>query len=84
MGSTRDAPIVSAAGSSRRRPTGRRSGAETNVRILGVCGAGGIGFLISDKIQSYELREVCTVMILIIAAVTVIDLVCGRLMQRFI
>jgi len=60
---------------------------ETNVRsatILGVCGAGGIGFLISDKIQSYELREVCTMMILIIAAVSVIDLVCGRLMKRFI
>lgn len=60
---------------------------ETNVRsatILGVVGAGGIGFLMSDKINGYQYREVCTMMIVVIAAVTAIDLVCTRLMRAVV
>ncbi|MEL6797339.1 MAG: phosphate/phosphonate ABC transporter permease [Planctomycetota bacterium] len=58
---------------------------ESNVRsasVLGLVGAGGIGFLIDAKLKSYQFQEVATMMILIIAVVTVIDLVCGALMRR--
>lgn len=60
---------------------------ESNVRsaaILGVCGAGGIGMLLQSKIQSYQYREVCTMMILIIIVVTLIDAGCSRAMRRLL
>ncbi len=60
---------------------------ESNVRsaaILGWVGAGGIGFLLQDKMNGYSYREVCTMMIMIILAVCVIDYFCGRLRRRFI
>lgn len=60
---------------------------ETNVRsatILGVVGAGGIGFLMSDKINGYQLREVCTMMIIVVIAVCLIDLACTRLMRAVV
>lgn len=59
---------------------------ESNVRsatILGFVGAGGIGFLIFDKINGYLYREVSTMMIMVIASVTVIDYFCGMLRKRF-
>ena len=60
---------------------------ETNVRsatILGFVGAGGIGFLIFDKLNGYLYREVCTMMILVILMVTVIDYFCGRIRSKFV
>ncbi|MDX2148849.1 MAG: phosphonate ABC transporter, permease protein PhnE [Planctomycetota bacterium] len=60
---------------------------ETNVRsatILGFCGAGGIGKFMVDKINGYSYREVCTMMIIIIVVVAIIDFLCGRLRKRFI
>jgi phosphonate transport system permease protein len=60
---------------------------ESNVRsaaILGFVGAGGIGFLIFDKLNGYLFREVCTMMIIIIIAVGIIDYLCGKLRKRFI
>ena len=60
---------------------------ESNVRsaaILGFVGAGGIGFLIFDKLNGYLFREVCTMMIIIIVAVGIIDYLCGKLRRRFI
>ncbi|MBU1247341.1 MAG: phosphonate ABC transporter, permease protein PhnE [Proteobacteria bacterium] len=60
---------------------------ESNVRsasILGFVGAGGIGFLMFDKINGYLYREVCTMMILVILTVTVIDYLCGILRRRFV
>lgn len=60
---------------------------EANVRgatILGVVGAGGIGQLLMDKFGAYEFQEVATMMILIIAVVTLIDLACTRTMRRFV
>ena len=60
---------------------------ESNVRsatILGFCGAGGIGFLMFDKINGYLYREVCTMMILVILSVTVIDYLCGVLRKQFV
>jgi phosphonate transport system permease protein len=60
---------------------------ESNVRsatVLGVVGAGGIGFLLNDKLAGFKLHEVCTIMIMIILVVSAIDLICGRAMRRFI
>ncbi len=60
---------------------------ESNVRsatVLGFVGAGGIGFLIFDKLNGYLFREVCTMMIIIIIAVGIIDHLCGKLRSRFI
>ena len=59
---------------------------ESNVRsatILGFVGAGGIGFLMFDKINGFLYREVCTMMIMVIVSVTVIDYFCGILRARF-
>jgi phosphonate transport system permease protein len=52
--------------------------------ILGFVGAGGIGFLIFDKLNGYLFREVCTMMIIIILTVGIIDHLCGKLRNRFI
>ncbi|BCS89863.1 phosphonate ABC transporter, permease protein PhnE [Pseudodesulfovibrio sediminis] len=60
---------------------------ESNVRsatILGFVGAGGIGFLMFDKINGYLYREVCTMMIMVILSVTLIDYMCGILRRRFV
>lgn len=60
---------------------------ESNVRsatILGFVGAGGIGFLMFDKINGYLYKEVCTMMIIVIFSVTIIDYLCGKLRGRFI
>jgi phosphonate transport system permease protein len=60
---------------------------ESNVRsaaILGFVGAGGIGFLIFDKLNGYLFREVCSMMMIIIIAVGIIDFFCGKLRNRFI
>ena len=60
---------------------------ESNVRsatILGFCGAGGIGFLMFDKLNGYLYREVCTMMIMVIASVSIIDYLCGKLRSQFI
>jgi len=60
---------------------------ESNVRsaaILGFVGAGGIGFLIFDKLNGYLFQEVCTIMIIIIITVGIIDHFCGKIRMRFI
>lgn len=60
---------------------------ESNVRsatILGFCGAGGIGFLMFDKLNGYLYREVCTMMIMVILSVSIIDFLCGKLRNYFI
>lgn len=60
---------------------------EHNVRsasILGIVGAGGIGFLLADRLRAYELEEACTIIILIILAVYAIDYLSKILRERFI
>ncbi|MBU2512768.1 phosphonate ABC transporter, permease protein PhnE [bacterium] len=60
---------------------------ESNVRsatILGFVGAGGIGFLMFDKLNGYLYREVATMMIMVVASVSIIDFFCGKLRNRFI
>jgi phosphonate transport system permease protein len=60
---------------------------EHNVRsasILGIVGAGGIGFLLADRLRAYELQEACLIIILIILAVYAIDLLSKTLRERLI
>jgi phosphonate transport system permease protein len=49
---------------------------EHNVRsasILGIVGAGGIGFLLADRLRAYELQEACLIIILVVLTVYAID-----------
>lgn len=60
---------------------------ESNVRsstILGIVGAGGIGFLLSDRIAAYKWDEAWSIIFLIIAMVYVIDWLSGMIRQRLI
>ncbi len=53
---------------------------ESNVRsgtILGIVGAGGIGFLLSDRISAYRWGEAWSIIFLIIAMVYLIDWISG-------
>lgn len=60
---------------------------ESNVRsgtILGIVGAGGIGFLLADRIGAYRWDEAWSIIFLIIAMVYVIDWLSGLIRTRFI
>jgi len=60
---------------------------ESNVRsgtILGIVGAGGIGFLLADRISAYKWDEAWSIIFLIIAMVYVIDWLSGIVRQRLI
>ncbi len=60
---------------------------ESNVRsgtILGIVGAGGIGFLLSDRIAAYRWDEAWSIIFMIIAMVYVIDWLSGMIRARLI
>lgn len=60
---------------------------ESNVRsgtILGIVGAGGIGFLLADRITAYRWDEAWSIIFLIIAMVYLIDWLSGLIRVRFI
>jgi phosphonate transport system permease protein len=60
---------------------------ESNVRsatILGIVGAGGIGFQLSERIRGHRWEEVCLILIMILVTVAVIDFVSKNLRQRLI
>ncbi|MEL7114334.1 MAG: phosphonate ABC transporter, permease protein PhnE [Pseudomonadota bacterium] len=60
---------------------------ESNVRsstILGIVGAGGIGFLLSDRISGYFWDQVWTIIFLIIAMVYLIDYLSAQIRTRVI
>jgi phosphonate transport system permease protein len=60
---------------------------EHNVRsasILGIVGAGGIGFLLADRLRAYELQEACLIIILVILAVYAIDYLSKLLRESLI
>ena len=55
---------------------------ESNLRaasVLGIVGAGGIGMVLHDCIRSFEYPQTCAVLILFIAAVSLLDAVSARL-----
>ena len=60
---------------------------ESNVRsgtILGIVGAGGIGFLLADRIGAYRWDEAWSIIFLIIAMVYIIDWLSAKVRGRFI
>ncbi len=60
---------------------------ESNVRsatVVGMVGAGGIGVILWEIIRGFYYAETCAVMIIIIVAVTMIDLVSARVRKMFI
>ncbi|WP_081816628.1 phosphonate ABC transporter, permease protein PhnE [Fodinicurvata fenggangensis] len=60
---------------------------ETNVRsatVLGIVGAGGIGQTLWEAIRGFYYAETAAIMIIILASVTVIDLISQRLRRAFI
>ena len=60
---------------------------ESNVRsstILGIVGAGGIGFLLSDRIRAYRWDEAWSIIILIIVMVYIIDAISAAIRMRII
>ena len=60
---------------------------ESNTRaatILGIVGAGGIGFLLSDNLRAFEFSNATTIIMMIIAVVYVIDYLSRKLRERYI
>ncbi len=60
---------------------------ESNVRsasILGIVGAGGIGYQLADRLRVYEFGQASLIVIMIIITVAVIDMISGRLRARLI
>jgi len=60
---------------------------ESNTRsatILGIVGAGGIGYQLSDRLRVYDWGEASTIILLILIAVYAIDLISARLRRVLI
>jgi phosphonate transport system permease protein len=60
---------------------------ESNTRsatILGIVGAGGIGYQLADRLRVYEFGQASLIILLVIAAVSVIDLLSATLRARLI
>lgn len=60
---------------------------ESNVRsatILGIVGAGGIGFQLSDRIRAHHWEEACFILIVILVTVAIIDWISKHLRMRLI
>ena len=52
--------------------------------ILGIVGAGGIGFLLADRLRAYELQEACLIIIMVVLTVYAIDFLSKKLRERII
>jgi phosphonate transport system permease protein len=60
---------------------------ESNVRsasVVGMVGAGGIGVVLFEVIRGFQYAQTCAVLIILVASVSLIDLVSARLRKRFI
>lgn len=60
---------------------------ESNVRsatVLGLVGAGGIGFYITETIRGFQNREACAILILILCTVFLIDFLSAKLRERLV
>lgn len=60
---------------------------ESNVRsatVVGMVGAGGIGVVLWETIRGFAFQQTCTIMIIIILCVTLLDVASQRLRKRFI
>lgn len=60
---------------------------EANVRsaaVLGIVGAGGIGFSLYQGIRSFQNSKVCAMLIILITAVAIIDTVSAKIRQQLV
>jgi phosphonate transport system permease protein len=60
---------------------------ESNVRsasVVGMVGAGGIGVILWESVRGFQFRQACTVMIVIILAVSLLDMASQTVRKRFI
>lgn len=60
---------------------------EANVRsasVLGIVGAGGIGVTLYQSFRTFRYEQVCAMLILLVTAVTIIDLVSAKIRQRLV
>ncbi|UZE96240.1 phosphonate ABC transporter, permease protein PhnE [Alkalimarinus alittae] len=60
---------------------------ESNVRsatVLGMVGAGGIGVILWESVRGFMFAETCAVMIVIIATVTLLDMLSQQIRRQFI
>jgi phosphonate transport system permease protein len=60
---------------------------ESNVRsasVVGMVGAGGIGFIIWDAIRSFNYGKTAAIILVIVITVTILDFFSGELRKRFI
>jgi phosphonate transport system permease protein len=60
---------------------------ESNTRsatIIGIVGAGGIGLQLSEQIRTYNFDQVAFIVLMILVAVTIIDLISGKLRAAMI
>lgn len=60
---------------------------ESNTRsatILGIVGAGGIGFQLADRIRAHRWDEVCFIILMIVVTVALIDMLSHTIRRRFI
>lgn len=60
---------------------------ESNVRsasVVGMVGAGGIGVVLFEVIRGFQYAQTCAVLIILVIAVSLIDLLSARLRSRFI
>jgi len=60
---------------------------ESNVRsatVVGMVGAGGIGVILWESIRGFMFAQTCTVMIVIVVTVTLLDLLSQQVRRRFI
>ena len=60
---------------------------ESNVRsasVVGMVGAGGIGVVLWEIIRGFQYAETCAVMIIIVATVTLIDLISARIRKALV
>jgi phosphonate transport system permease protein len=60
---------------------------ESNVRsatVVGIVGAGGIGYVLNEHFRIYEYGKVAAILLMIVATVTLIDLLSSRLRQKAI
>jgi phosphonate transport system permease protein len=60
---------------------------ESNVRsasVVGIVGAGGIGYTIWDAIRSFDYGKTAAIIIVIIVTVSILDLMSGRIRKAFI
>ncbi|MCW5770632.1 MAG: phosphonate ABC transporter, permease protein PhnE [Rhodospirillaceae bacterium] len=60
---------------------------ESNVRaatVVGIVGAGGIGFVLWETMRGFQYGETCAILIFILATVTTLDVASSRLRRLFI